>query len=216
MPTFTLPIQYLDTLQRIGKACDTDKTSPMLSGIRIFIQGDKIETAATDGKILAQHVGDIENPTGACCDIILPWATDKPMQSWIKSNAKGHGPVIILVENRQITLQANGETTLRKIVDATFPNYRAALNNEKPFTHGFTGGYLATMNDILCGKGVSCVKVQQGRGWIFERLSSSESIRVLIMPVTMPDQKTWVQVESSEYMKLLQAAAELRKMKGEA
>lgn len=197
---YSLPSRYLSIIQRVGLACDKERTSPILGCVLVRVT-DKgaVTIGATDGKILADcHVVG-ENEPEQAGDFLIPWGNALEVRKWVgeaaKSAKKDPRPAMLnlKIEGRDLCLEFRGASMRTRVVEGTFPAYQNALDRDctSPARVALNADYLARVHDIICDGQAhrSAVKIRQGRGWIFEALNASntDGVRCLIMPVSMPD-----------------------------
>lgn len=197
---YSLPSRYLNILQRVGMACDKERTSPVLGCVLVRVT-DKgaVTIGATDGKILADcHVVG-ENEPEQACEFLIPWGNALEVRKWVgeavKSAKKDPRPAMLTlkIDGRDLCLEFRGMSIRTRTVEGIFPSYQSALDRDcaVPARVALSAEYLSKVHDIVCdGRPTSNgVKIRQGRGWIFEALNASntDGVRCLIMPVSMPD-----------------------------
>jgi DNA polymerase III sliding clamp (beta) subunit (PCNA family) len=116
---------------------DKERTSPTLSGLSLTMGNGELVLAATDGKVLSETVEKGETfhlPNGECLAVVLPAVAVNHLGRILSSAAAAHEKVEIAFAGKLAFLRmaiADGlsvEFTTR-LVDGTFPAYRAALTN---------------------------------------------------------------------------------------
>lgn len=135
---FAVPAKRLeDMLRRTTFAMDKERTSPTLSGLSLTIGNGELVIAATDGKVLSETVekGDaFLLPNGEKMAVVLPAVAVNHLGRILSSASAASEKVELAFAGKLAFLRlaiADGlsvEFTTR-LVDGTFPAYRAALTN---------------------------------------------------------------------------------------
>ena len=200
MPSFSVE-SFINALQSVWHARDTERSSPILMTVNVQCQGDDIVVVATDGKILGEwtinaferpSMPEFELPVGTNINIVIPKiAVLKPFLKNMKNFS-------VKIETRTVTL-ANSESSVTfQLIEGSFPPYKPAI--EKPIQNfeDFHGDAVIGMNMENMDKvgkvlsleynwGVGCEFHGLGRGMIFRPLQSFREKRVaLVMPITLP------------------------------
>ncbi|MBO0849312.1 MAG: DNA polymerase III subunit beta [Pseudonocardia sp.] len=132
MPTFAGSVQpevFAEAVTQVAVAAGKDDTLPMLTGVRLEIEGDKLTMAATDRFRLA--VRELEwqpGDAGLSTSVLIPART---LADAAKTLA-GKDPVrLALAEgDGMLGLVGNGRRTTTRLLDAEFPKYRQLLPTE--------------------------------------------------------------------------------------
>ncbi|WP_028924289.1 DNA polymerase III subunit beta [Pseudonocardia acaciae] len=132
MPTLAGSVQpevFAEAVTQVAVAAGKDDTLPMLTGIRLEIEGEKLTMAATDRFRLAVrelqwHPGD----AGLSTAVLVPART---LADAAKTLA-GKDPVqLALAEgDGMLGLAGNGRQSTTRLLDAEFPKYRQLLPTE--------------------------------------------------------------------------------------
>jgi DNA polymerase-3 subunit beta len=128
---------FATAVAQVAVAAGRDDTLPMLTGVRLEIDGDKLTLAATDRYRLAvRELGWTPNdPTAAAAQVLVPARTladaaKSLAQSdtlTIALSAGGAGEGIIGFSG---TTNGRASRATTRLLDATFPPYRSLLPNE--------------------------------------------------------------------------------------
>lgn len=140
MPTTagTVPsAQFATAVAQVAIAAGRDDTLPMLTGVRLEIDGTRLTLAATDRYRLAVRELDWnpENPSADAAQVLVPARTlAEAAKSLSHSDAMtialasgGVGEGIIGFTG---TTNGRGSRTTTRLLDATFPAYRSLLPSE--------------------------------------------------------------------------------------
>ena len=126
-----------EMLRKTTFAMDKERTSPTLSGLSLTIGNGELVIAATDGKVLSESVEKGEAftlPTGDKLAVVLPAVAVNHLGRILGSSSSKTEKVEMAFAGKLAFLRlaiADGlsvEFTTR-LVDGTFPAYRAALAN---------------------------------------------------------------------------------------
>lgn len=129
--------QFATAVGQVALAAGKDDTLPMLTGVRLEIDGDKLTLAATDRYRLAvRELGwKPEDPSAAAAQVLVPARTladaakslshSETMTIALASGTSGEGII-------GFTGTASGlaSRTTTRLLDATFPPYRSLLPSE--------------------------------------------------------------------------------------
>ncbi|YCK35148.1 DNA polymerase III subunit beta [Actinomadura sp. ATCC 39365] len=110
-------------LAQVVPAASPDETLIMLTGVRVDIDADGLELAATDRyRIAARKIPFQPTVDGASAGVLVPSKT-------LKDAGKGFadGPVDIGADDSQFALTSGGRQLVTRLLDSEFINYRAAF-----------------------------------------------------------------------------------------
>jgi hypothetical protein len=199
MPSFSVE-SFINALQSVWHARDTERSSPILMTVNVQCQGDDIVVAATDGKILGEWTinaferpssPEFEFPVGTNINIVIPKiAVLKPFSKNMKNFS-------VKIDTRVITLANNESSVTFQLIEGSFPPYKPALERPIQNFEDFHGDSVIGMNMENMDKvgkvlsleyncGVYCEFHGYGRGMIFRPIKSFREKRVaLVMPITL-------------------------------
>jgi len=135
---FALPAKRLeDMLKRTTFAMDKERTSPTLSGLSLTIGNGEIIIAATDGKVLSEAVEKNEAfhlPNDERFAVVLPAVAVNHLGRILSTAAAAQEKVELAFAGKLAFLRmaiADGLSVefITRLVDGTFPAYRAAMTN---------------------------------------------------------------------------------------
>ena len=126
-----------DMLRRTTFAMDKERTSPTLSGLSLTIGSGELVFAATDGKVLSESIEKHEAfhlPNGEKFAVVLPAVAVNHLGRILSAAPSAHEKVELAFAGKLAFLRlaiADGLTVefITRLVDGTFPAYRAALTN---------------------------------------------------------------------------------------
>ncbi|HKC28241.1 MAG TPA: DNA polymerase III subunit beta [Jatrophihabitans sp.] len=129
--------EFATAVSQVAVAAGRDDTLPMLTGVRLEIEADKLTLAATDRYRLAvrELAWNPNDPTSASAQVLIPAraladAAKSLAQSeelTIALSAGGAGEGIIGFSG---TTNGRGSRATTRLLDATFPPYRSLLPSE--------------------------------------------------------------------------------------
>jgi DNA polymerase-3 subunit beta len=120
------PDVFAEAVAQVAVAAGKDDTLPMLTGIRVEIEGSKLTMAATDRFRLAVRELEWEpGDAGITTSVLVPART---LAEAAKTLA-GKEPVQIALADRDgmLGLAGNGRRSTTRLLDAEFPKYRQLL-----------------------------------------------------------------------------------------
>jgi len=123
------PDVFAEAVTQVAVAAGKDDTLPMLTGIRLEIEGSKLTMAATDRFRLAVRELEWEpGDAGLSTAVLVPART---LADAAKTLA-GKGAVQLALADRDgmLGLAGNGRQTTTRLLDAEFPKYRQLLPSE--------------------------------------------------------------------------------------
>lgn len=129
--------EFAAAVAQVAVAAGRDDTLPMLTGVRLEIEGDRLTLAATDRYRLAvrELTWSPDDPTAASAQVLVPARTladaakslAQSESLTIALSAGGSGEGIIGFSG---TTNGRSSRTTTRLLDATFPPYRSLLPNE--------------------------------------------------------------------------------------
>ena len=123
------PDVFAEAVTQVAVAAGKDDTLPMLTGIRLEIEGSKLTMAATDRFRLAVRELEWEpGDAGLSTAVLVPART---LADAAKTLA-GKGAVQLALADRDgmLGLAGNGRQSTTRLLDAEFPKYRQLLPTE--------------------------------------------------------------------------------------
>ena len=128
LPPLDIPLQQIDatallrTIDKVGRAASRDESRPVLTGILVRFEGDRLIMAATDSYRLA--VKETELTTAAPeLDAIIP---ARALQELVRLAAGAEDVELGVHENYVIFSTGDAWLTSRRI-DGQFPNYKQLI-----------------------------------------------------------------------------------------
>lgn len=123
-PTATIAPDLLrEMIAQIVFAAATDESRPVLAGIHLRFEGERLTMSAADGFRMAVRSGDLNGPASEDVSVIVP---ARAMSDLARVLGDQHDPVEITVtRNRnQLLCRAGNVEFLSRLIDGSFPDWR--------------------------------------------------------------------------------------------
>jgi DNA polymerase III subunit beta len=116
---------FLDTIARVGRSASRDESRPVLTGVLVRFEGEKLVMAATDSYRLSVKETELKTGPGRELEAIVPARA-------LAELARISGPadadtIEVGVQENQIVFGADGVWLTARRIDGQFPNYRQLL-----------------------------------------------------------------------------------------
>jgi DNA polymerase-3 subunit beta len=116
---------FLDTIGRVGRSASRDESRPVLTGILVRFEGDKLIMAATDSYRLSVKETALSSGPGRELEAIVP---ARALQELARVGQPAEGDTIeVGVQENQIVFGVDGVWLTARRIDGQFPNYRQLL-----------------------------------------------------------------------------------------
>jgi len=112
----------LETIEKVARAASRDESRPVLTGILVRFEGDRLIMAATDSYRLAVKETELET-SGAELDAIIP---ARALQELARL-ASAAGEVQLGVHENHVIFSAGAVWLTSRRIDGQFPNYKQLL-----------------------------------------------------------------------------------------
>ncbi|TVR16822.1 MAG: DNA polymerase III subunit beta [Planctomycetota bacterium] len=141
-PAVTMPANILATmLKRTSFAVDRERTSAVLSGVLVRMDGEQLLMAATDGKVLAEYCLDLASSDKIQVEMdqlqaIIPAATVSHLMRILESGGQGMMYLTVVGKLIFVRIQLDHEDAQQypvmveltsRCIDGNYPPYRNAL-----------------------------------------------------------------------------------------
>jgi DNA polymerase-3 subunit beta len=109
-------------ISQVGFAAATEESRPVLTGVKLELEGGQFTMAAADGFRLAVHHGQLLEPVEGTISIILPAKTLNELNRLI---GEGDSPVeMTMTPNRgQVLFRQPNIEIVSQLIQGSFPNY---------------------------------------------------------------------------------------------
>ena len=119
-----------DAIDKIVFAAATEDSRPVLTGVKLEMEGDSVTFAAADGFRLAVQTANLASPVAEPVGCIIPARTLSELQRLLPDQ---EDPVEFMVtpQKSQILFKLNNAELVSQLVQGNFPNYNQLI----PETH---------------------------------------------------------------------------------
>ena len=109
-------------INQVVFAAATEESRPVLTGVKLDLEGDKFTMAAADGFRLAVRRGELLEPVGEAISIILPSGSLNELNRFL---ADQDSPVEMTMTpaKGQVLFRLKGIELVSQLIQGTFPNY---------------------------------------------------------------------------------------------
>ena len=116
---------FLDTIGRVGRSASRDESRPVLTGILVRFEGDKLVMAATDSYRLSVKETSLTGGPGRELEAIVP---ARALQELARIGQAAEAETIeVGVQENQVVFGVDGVWLTARRIDGQFPNYRQLL-----------------------------------------------------------------------------------------
>jgi DNA polymerase III subunit beta len=116
---------FLDTIGRVGRSASRDESRPVLTGILVRFEGDKLVMAATDSYRLSVKETALSSGPGRELEAIVP---ARALQELARVGQPAESDTIeVGVQENQVVFGVDGVWLTARRIDGQFPNYRQLL-----------------------------------------------------------------------------------------
>jgi len=144
--TNTIPLNvenFKEMIQQVAFAASTDDSRPMLTGIHLTSDGDKLSMAATDGFRISVRTAVLADPLPNRLEAIIP---ARAMTELARVATDGNDTLLMNfpAERGQVIFHMKDIELVSQLIDGTFPDYKAIIPPSfKTHTVLSTSGLLA-------------------------------------------------------------------------
>lgn len=115
-----------DMIQATAFAASTDEARPVPEGVQLFLDGNTISMAATDGFRLAVKKATL--PTSVSSkQAIIPASSLKETVRILSATKPNHVQLLIPQKGSQVILQAGNVQMISQLIDGRFPDYQVIV-----------------------------------------------------------------------------------------
>ena len=116
---------FLETIARVGRSASRDESRPVLTGVLVRFEGEKLVMAATDSYRLSVKETALTKGPGRDLEAIVP---ARALQELARIAAGSDSATIdVGVQENQVVFGAAGVWLTARRIDGQFPNYRQLL-----------------------------------------------------------------------------------------
>jgi DNA polymerase-3 subunit beta len=116
---------FLDTISRVGRSASRDESRPVLTGILVRFEGQKLVMAATDSYRLSVKETVLSGGPGQELEAIVP---ARALQELARAGQAAKSETIeVGVQENQVVFGVDGIWLTARRIDGQFPNYKQLL-----------------------------------------------------------------------------------------
>lgn len=120
--------EFKRSIDQTSFAADTEDTRPVLSGILVEIEEDRLTLAAADGFRLAVKQGKTQNPVSDPVNVIIPARTFAEV-SRLTGDQDSTMDVLVSSSKNQVLFKLDDLQIVSQIIQGNFPRYRDLLED---------------------------------------------------------------------------------------
>jgi DNA polymerase-3 subunit beta len=113
---------FLETVTKVSRAASRDESRPVLTGILVELDGDRLVMAATDSYRLSVKETGLDRNTGETLEAIVPARALGELVRIAQASADDH--LRVGVQENQVVFGTDGAWLTARRIDGQFPNYR--------------------------------------------------------------------------------------------
>jgi DNA polymerase-3 subunit beta len=116
---------FVDTITRVGRSASRDESRPVLTGVLVRFEGDKLVMAATDSYRLSVKETGLAKGPGREVEAIVP---ARALQELARIAQGGEsGAIQVGVQENQVVFGVDDVWLTARRIDGQFPNYKQLL-----------------------------------------------------------------------------------------
>src|SRR5919109_5628862 len=116
---------FLDTIARVGRSASRDESRPVLTGVLVRFEGEKLVMAATDSYRLSVKETALPEAPGRDVEAIIP---ARALSELVRiAQAGGPGTLQVGVQENQVVFGVDDVWLTARRIDGQFPNYKQLL-----------------------------------------------------------------------------------------
>jgi DNA polymerase-3 subunit beta len=114
---------FKQMLKKCSYAASRDESRYVLNGVLLSFKNGKLTIVATDGRRLALVENEVEFPSEAECDVILPAKAVAELEQILGDE----GELKISAKDKQAIFEFKDVMVASKLIDGTYPNYKQVI-----------------------------------------------------------------------------------------
>jgi len=123
--------ELVKTVNRVAFAAATDDIKPVLTGVKIEVEGDSASFVATDGLRLSRQIIKLEEGVDKNIDFLVPVKALQELAHIINDFEVGKGDSFVQVfyieERNQVLFRFNDVDIISRLIDGKFPEYKQII-----------------------------------------------------------------------------------------
>jgi DNA polymerase-3 subunit beta len=119
-------VDFKEMIQQVAFAASTDEARPVLMGVLVHVDKDKVTMAAADGFRLSVRKALLSNPAQQPLNVIIP---ARALNELARVATDGEEPIYMVVpKNRgQVIFRVKDVELVSQLIDGTFPDYQQII-----------------------------------------------------------------------------------------
>jgi len=130
--THVLGGSFFDALKQVVKAASTDDARPLLTGVLVTSENEKVRLVATDSYRLAlRDLNDTKELTEVG-DMLVPARALAELQRLVPSSPGGDISIGVSTSPNEVTFSIGSARVSSRLLDGTYPDYRQLIPDHYP------------------------------------------------------------------------------------
>ena len=117
---------FKEMIQQVAFAASTDEARPVLMGVLLHVEKDKVTMAAADGFRLSVRKATLSSPASQPVNIIVP---ARALNELARVASDGEEPLYMIVPKGrgQVVFRVKDVEVVSQLIDGTFPDYQQII-----------------------------------------------------------------------------------------
>jgi len=119
-------VDFREMIHQVAFSASTDEARPVLMGVLVIVEGDKITMAAADGFRLSVRSATLSAPAQQPVNIIVP---ARALSELARIASDGEEPISMVVPKGrgQVIFRVKDAELVSQLIDGTFPDYQQII-----------------------------------------------------------------------------------------
>ncbi len=119
---------FKEMVQQVAFAASVDEARPVLMGVLLNVQGDRLEMAAADGFRLSVRTATLSSPAQQPVNILIPARALSEFARIASSSDGDHAVSMFVPKGRgQVIFRIKDVELVSQLIDGTFPDYQQII-----------------------------------------------------------------------------------------
>jgi DNA polymerase-3 subunit beta len=119
-------VDFREMIHQVAFAASTDEARPVLMGVLVIVEGDKITMAAADGFRLSVRSATLSAPAPQSVNIIVPARALNELAR-IASDGEESIAMVVPKGRGQVVFRVKDAELVSQLIDGTFPDYQQII-----------------------------------------------------------------------------------------
>lgn len=143
----SMPVSDLRiSLDATRSAAGDEPTRMYLNGVHVCIEGNSLAFVTTDGHRLIRRLGSLPHGIENLTPAIIPNEVVREIASMM---AVSEGDASVAISNSKISVAANGNTLIAKLIEGTYPDYMRVIPRSSHASLAVNAGVMSEAIDRL-------------------------------------------------------------------